>query len=238
MNKIILEKFINKYNLSGAVESVTWQADAGTVSVSFASDDRALIGFLSTQAFCLESGKYDIFETVQLRNLLGVVSDEIDVLVEKVDDVPSAFVFKDKTTKVRFVLAESSVIPITPSLKSIPEPEVSIKLDQVFMSKYIRAVSALKDVDTFTVVSDGSIARVVIGYSQDLNQSSVSIEVETELNALLAPIHFSARYLKDTLLANKEMSGGILNISSKGLAHLRCVVDNFKVEYYLLKCDN
>ena len=50
------------------------------------------------------------------------------------------------------MLAELSVIPSVPDLKTLPAFDVQIKLDQTFISTFIRAKGALSDENNFTFV--------------------------------------------------------------------------------------
>ena len=46
MNKITLDTFIQKYNLGGNVNSVTWNSTGDTLSTDFISPDKSLRGQL------------------------------------------------------------------------------------------------------------------------------------------------------------------------------------------------
>lgn len=241
MNKKFLESFINKYNISGRVEKVTWEATDSGVYIAFAGDDHNMAGFIKTNNTFLPTGRYDIFDTSQLRSLLSVLKDDITFNVVTSDDGsndPVAFMITDGETKVKYVLADSSVIPPSPKLNNLPQPEIALKIDQQFMTTFVRAAGALRDVGTFTVISDGSEARIVVGYSQSTNQTNVSISVEAITNAQMPPISFSSHYLRDIFMANKEMNEATLFVASKGLAHLDITLDDFKLDYYLIKIGN
>lgn len=237
MNKSILEKFISKYHLSGQVESVSWQVDQlGGVSVGFVDEDRSMTGFLSADDIHLPSGKYDIYETVTFKSLLAVLGDDINISVES-DNAgsPIAFVMKDGSTKVRFGLSDNTTIPVVPSIKGMPNFEVVIDIDPKFATTFIKASGALRDSETFTVISDGSQAQVVLGYSDNVNQNSVSIDVHTSVNGIISPVHFASKNLRDILYVNKEMTKGTMRVSSLGLIELELIIPDFKVKYYLMK---
>ena len=47
MNKIVLDTFIQKYNLGGNVNSVKWESSGDTLSTRFISPDKSLLGELT-----------------------------------------------------------------------------------------------------------------------------------------------------------------------------------------------
>ena len=51
MNKIRLNRFIQKYNLAGLIESVTWKADGSKLVTKFISDDKTVLGELELDNF-------------------------------------------------------------------------------------------------------------------------------------------------------------------------------------------
>jgi len=142
----------------------------------------------------------------------------------------------DGETKATFVLADASVIPAVPDLKKLPPMEFTISLDEKFVNTFIKAKGALSDVDSFAVMSTGEdkTATVVIGYST-LNTNRISINAHTDQVAKLDAITFSANYLKEILVANKEAKNGKLEVSSKGLSRASFEVDGITSTYYLVQ---
>lgn len=236
MDKQLLERFIAKYNLGGAAESVVLESDKKGIHTQFMTDDKITVGTVRCNSIELDDGQYGIYETAQLRSLLGVLENDIKIKISKSKETPTAFNFSDGSTKVTYALTSTQNIPTAPSLKSLPTWDVVLKLDQKFLSTFTKAKAALTDVDVFTLVTDGKKSNVVIGYSEN-NTHRVTIAVDSEKNDSIEPISFSANYFKEILLANKEMKSGVLSISQKGLAHATFDVDDFSVDYYLVKIE-
>ena len=236
MDKVLIERFISKYNLGGAAEAVTLQATDKGLKTKFISDDKNVLGIVVATKLEMEEGEYGIYDTAQLRSLLGVLDDTVKIKVTKKDGKATGLILSDSGTKVTYVLADKANIPAVPELKSLPEADVIIKIDDKFLSTFVKAKGALADVETFTVLSDGKKTEVVIGYSE-LNTNRVSFHVETEEAAEIDPISFDARYLREILLANKEMKSGTLKIASKGIAIVTFDIEDFEVSYYLVKKD-
>ena len=182
----------------------------------------------------MDEGDYGIFDTKQLSSMLSVLGDGITITTKKKNDKVSAIHLTDSNAKVDYVLADTAVIPAAPELKQLPSFDVEIKLDQKVMNTFLKAKGALSDVETFTVISDGSTAQIILGYS-DMNTNRITIDVETTKNAKLSPTNFSARYLKEIIAANKEAASGVLKVSSKGLAYVKFGVTDYSTDYYLVQ---
>jgi hypothetical protein len=236
MDKQLLERFIGKYNLGGAAESVTVTSQNNGIRTRFISDDKNILGAVECSSIELEEGEYGIYNTAQFRSLLSVLESVIKIKVIKTKEVPTGFLVSDEGTKVTYVLADKQNIPPVPDLKSLPEFEVTISLDQKFMNTFIKAKSALPDVDTFTLLSDEKKTTVVLGHSE-INTNRIAVAVDAEVKSKIDPISFSAKYLKEILLSNKEMTKGSMRISSKGLAHIDFSGDSFDANYYLVKIE-
>jgi len=73
----------------------------------------------------------------------------------------------------------------------------------------------------------------VIGYSST-NTDRVNIPVETETNGLDGKITFNANLFKEVLVANKECTSAVLEVSNDGLARVNFKVDDYDSTYYVV----
>lgn len=240
MEKVILERFIAKYNLGGAAESVLWSTDNGELKTRFISDDKNVLGVVETTEASFEEGEYSIYDTANLRGLMSVLDDDIEIKVNKRGNKITSLGLRDKSTKVTYVLAQPEVIPAVPDLKNLPDYQadgaVILKLDERFLTTFVKGKNALPDVETFTVITEDGVTRVILGYSPKTNTNRVAFEVDLDSgDELERPVQFSARYMKEILLSNKEARGGLLRVSADGLAHCTFDVDGFTVNYYLVE---
>ena len=238
MEKSKLERFITKYNIGGACESVKYVSNGTEITVRSISDDKNVLAEITSNDMGFPEGEFSIYETKKLRSLLGVLGDNLKVAPNKSNGKTVGLHLSDSDTKVAFVLADESVIPKVPDLKKLPPAEVELKLDEKFINTFARAKGALSEVDTFAVTStgEGTEATVVIGHST-LNTNRVNIKANTKTNGKLEHISFSANYLKEILLANKEIKDGVLKVSSKGLAVAEFSGEGFTTKYYLVQID-
>ena len=229
MKKASLEQFINRYNLGGEVESVKITSTDSEMKVSFISDDKTLLGEVTSKEGEFPNGEFGVYTTSQLKALLGVLESSMDV-----DSTESYIKFSDKGTSVNYMLADLSVIPVVPDLKAVPPMNVQITLDDDFTSKFIKSKGALSESDTFTFECKGGKGEIILGYSS-INTNRISMKVDCKCDGDVSPISFSAKYLKEILNANRGSKSANLQISSQGLAHIEFVKDNLTSKYYLVE---
>jgi hypothetical protein len=132
------------------------------------------------------------------------------------------------------MLADLSVIPNVPDLKQLPNFDIKIKLDSNFINKFIKAKGALADENNFTFVCKNGKAQIILGHS-NINTNRITIDVDAECGEEVNPISFSATYLKEILVANREASDATLNISTQGLSHIHFEIDQYTSDYYLVE---
>ena len=229
MKKSSIESFINRYNLGGEVESVKIESNDSQMKVSFISDDKTLLGDVTSVEGEFPNGEFGIYTTSQLKALLGVLESTVDV-----ESSESYIKFSDKGTSVNYMLADLSVIPVVPDLKQMPPFDAEITLNDDFTSKFIKSKGALSESDTFTFSCIGGKGEVVLGYST-INTNRISISVDCKCEGDIQPISFSAKYLKEVLNANRGSKSATLKISSQGLSHISFENDSLKSNYYLVE---
>ena len=233
MNKIVLDTFIQKYNLGGNVNSVKWESSGDTLSTRFISPDKSLLGALTLVKQTLPEFEVGVYDTPLLSKMLGTLDDKVDFTLTKVDNMPVAFHFTDSIMSADYVLAAIGVIPDVPELKNVPEFTTLVNIDNQFINSFIRGKGALADVDTFAINPVDGGVEFVIGYS-DINSNRISIKAQSGAVNMTDSIVFNANLFKELLNANKECSKAILQISDKGLAYIEFNVDDFNVKYWLV----
>ncbi len=236
MNKIVLDTFIQKYNLGGNVNSVKWNSDGETLSTRFISSDKSLLGELTLVKQTLPEFEVGVYDTPLLSKMLGTLADKVDftlITPPSDDEIPIAFHFSDSVISADYVLAAIGVIPDVPELKNEPEYKTLVNIDSQFINSFIRGKGALADVETFAITPVDGGLEFTIGYS-DINSNRISIKVQSGAVSLTEPVVFNANLFKEVLNANKECSKATLQISDKGLAHIEFNVDDFNVKYWLV----
>ena len=233
MQKSKLDKFIQKYNLGGNVNSVKWKSTGDSISTSFVTPDKSLLGKVKVDKFPFEDAELGVYQTDQLKSLIGVLGDDVSLKLTKFGDKAVSLNVKNGSASIDYVLSDLSVIADPPALKRLPEFGTSIKLDTKFINTFIKGKSALSDVDTFTILNGKNGVEVIIGYSST-NTNRVNISVETKTNEITDAVSFNANLFKEVLLANRECTSAVLEVSNEGLAKVNFKVDDYNSEYYIV----
>jgi len=233
MQKSKLDRFIQKYNLGGNVNSVKWKSTTDVLSTTFVTPDKSLLGTVKVDKFSFEDAELGVYQTDQLKSLIGVLGDDVSLKLTKFGDKAVSLNVKNGSASIDYVLSDLSVIADPPALKRLPEFGTSIKLDTKFINTFIKGKSALSDVDTFTILNGKNGVEVIIGYSST-NTNRVNISVETKTNEITDAVSFNANLFKEVLLANRECTSAVLEVSNEGLARVNFKVDDYDSTYYIV----
>jgi len=234
MQKSKLSRFIQKYNLGGNVNSVKWKSNGSSLSTSFVTPDKSLLGDVMVDKFDLESSEIGVYQTDQLQKLLSVLGDKIELNLSKAGSQAVTLNVKHDAVSVNYVLSDLSVIAEPPALKRLPDFQTKIKLNSKFIDTFIKGKSALSDVDMFTIVKNKTAGcDVIIGYSST-NTNRVNIPVDCDVCGIENPITFNANLFKEVLVANKECTSAVLEVSNDGLATMNFKVDDYNSTYYIV----
>jgi len=85
MEKNRINRFVQRYNLAGLIESVKWDVTDETLETSFISDDKSVLGKVSTTDFNFKNGSYGVYDTTKLTKMLSVLSNDVDVDTVDID---------------------------------------------------------------------------------------------------------------------------------------------------------
>ena len=233
MNKKRLVGFINKYYLNGTVNSVVLNSKSDKLSARFISGDKTLLGELSLDKSQIEDCEIGVYNTEQFSKLLSVLDDDINVSINKAGGKSISLKVSDSHSSVNYMLSDVSVINKPPQMKQIPEFDLEIDVTPQFINKFIAGKGALSDTDNFTVITDGTDTKLVIGYSS-VNTNRVTIPVTTSRSSNIENVSFNANLFRDVLVANKECESATLEVSSGGLARINFKIDEYDATYYLV----
>ena len=231
MQKTKLDRFIQKYNLNGNVNSVKWTSKDDALQTTFVTSDKSLMGSVKVDNVQFDEGDVGVYTTDLLQKLLGVLEDDVTLNVSKFGDKAVSLKVQNGTVSVDYSLSELSVNPDPPTLKRVPKFQTNIKIDSNFIDTFIKGKAALPDAETFTITTKKT--QVVIGYAST-NTNRVNIPVETTTNELADNISFNASLFRDVLAANKECTSAVLEVSNDGLLRVNFKVDDYDSTYYLV----
>ena len=233
MQKSKLDRFIQKYNLGGNVNSVKWKSNGDCISTTFVTPDKSLLGSVKVDKFPFDEAEIGVYQTDQLKSLINVLGDDVSLDLTRFGDKAVSLKVKNGPVSVDYVLSDLSVISDPPQMKRLPEFGTKIKLDSNFISTFVKGKSALSDIDTFSIVKSGDGCEVVIGYSST-NTNRVNIPVDCSSCDIDKPITFNANLFKEVLVSNRECTSAVLEVSTEGLAKVDFKVDDFDSTYYIV----
>ena len=235
MNKAYLDRFISKYSLGDSVNSVVLNVNNEVLTTEFITLDKSLLGKVTLDTFQFEDVQLGIYDTKQLASLLGVLNDDINLTVVKSQDKVVSVKFEDSYASVNYMLSDLSVIPDVPQMKSVPEFELSLKIDSLFISKFISGKNALAESETFTVLTDENTntCKFVINFAT-INTNRVTLPVTVDTFSDVGPLSFNAELFSKVLQANKECESASIEVSNRGLARAKFKVDNYEAVYNLV----
>lgn len=233
MNKNKLSRFIQKYNLGGNVNSVKWAFDGSSITTSFVTPDRNLLGTVKMNECDFEQSNIGVNDTSQLTKLLNILDGDVSLSLTKFKDKAISLNVKNGYISFDYPLADLSVIGDPPTLKTVPTFETKLDVDSKFIDVFIKGKNALQDVETFSILSNKNDVKVVIGYSTT-NTNRVNIPTKVVTNGMTENVSFNANLFKDILVANKECTSAVFEISNEGLAKIEFNVDNYNSTYYLV----
>lgn len=238
MKKNKLETFIKKYYLGGYIEKLMLTSDGSELSTTCVSDAGNAAGHICGSKFDFKKFKVGINDTSKLKSLLSVLSEDIDLeIVNNDDDEPVSLKLSDGKSDINFMLSDSVA-----NIKTFEIPkdaDVEIKITEDFVSRFIKAQSALPEVESFSLLLDKkNKLKFVLGYVENINSNCVTLEVETVNGKdTIEPTHFPSKYLKEILLANSEMGESVLRIKkskNQTVASISFKNDELTCDYMIL----
>ena len=85
MNKSVITKFLDKYHLGGNIESVKWETDGDGLVTKFISENRSMLGKVTLSKFPFEKLEFGLYTTSQLKKLLDVLDNDVEINHSKAD---------------------------------------------------------------------------------------------------------------------------------------------------------
>lgn len=235
MEKSKLQSFINRYHLAGNCEAVILKENATGIGCELIDSDQTVVGKIQWKTTPFMKGALGINHTGALTKMLTAVGENIDIQVQDAAGKNYAMKITEGSTKLTFMLADTSVIPAVPTINAEPTYKVEIDVNDEFINKFIKAKNALPDAKNFAVQVKSGKIKFIINYTT-INADNISFEMGSS-TADMEPICFSADKLKEVLVANKGDIGK-LHISPDGLARIDFHGTDFDSAYWLVQLQN
>jgi len=125
MKKDQLLRFIEKYHVGGEIETALLHSDGIQLKTNTITPDKSMIVFVSLDNANISEGKFGIYTTSVLKNMVSLLNEDITVNVDE-----KSIQISDQNTTSKYMLASSTVIMKVPEIKFLPEFEVELKPDE------------------------------------------------------------------------------------------------------------
>jgi hypothetical protein len=236
MEKSKLQSFINRYYLAGNCEAVILKEQTDSIGCELIDTDQTIVGKIKWNTAPFMKGMLGINHTGALIKMLGALGENITIDVKDAAGKNYAMKISEGSTQATFMLADTTVIPAVPSINAEPQYEISIPVNEEFVSKFIKAKNALPDAKNFAVQVVNGQVKFIINYTT-VNADNISFEVGPTTMTTMDPVCFSADKLKEVLVANRG-DGGELKVSPDGLARIDFTGADFESTYWLVMLQN
>jgi len=244
MKKSILLEFIKKH--TKIIEKARWVSNSKnkTLKVNVAADTRNMLVDLTLNNFDgWDTAEIGIGNMEKFKKELSGIYDEDVTCVLKENDDKTRIVsvdFMDNASVGTFTTSDLDMIGPSNMLKNSPPVSAEILFDTEMKERFLKAKSALPDVNTFTVLMNKKgVLELVVGYS-NINSSRFSLKVKTNAGKDKVDdlLHFRADYLAEILSVNSECGDTFLKVSDDGLCSVEFASGDFNSKYYLTTTDD
>ena len=242
INKSKLQSIISKYYLNGLVQSVRWETKENKLSISFTSENKDIAGDLICENSPVEDSEIAIFDTAQLNKLISVTNGELLLTLEKEHKIFSKLHIQDNSFNVAYSLADSLLVPKRGTINFPTEYDVIIELTPEIVNNFIKAKSALTDINDVMISTEedpdrGTVVQFAFG---DLNNFSNKIKyiVDENIEVTLGKdlkLPFNSDSFKNILAANKDLESGKLSLTEEGFMKLEFQSEDIKTLYYMVR---
>lgn len=234
IKKAVLEKFIEKYILSGSIQKVKFQVSNKELLTEFISEQKSVIGKVKLKDFDEEDLECLVYDSSQLVKFLGSLSSDIKIeFIKNSSSQVRAIKLSDEVKNINFSLSDIELASKVPTPKALPIMEIEILVTPELVDNFIKSKSAL-DYTTFYVKKEDDRVKFIIAASLEENSNQISVDTGFDLTTSFPTAKYDSNFFKDILNANKKASVGKISISSKGLIYASFIDGDYTSEYYLL----
>lgn len=240
MIKSELLSHINKYHLSGMVQSVVWRIKDNMVQIKFLATENSIAGELLFPFDSLdESADIGIFDTKALLGLINIMQEDITLEFTKEHSIWMKLNLTDGLYEGSYSLADIRSIPDAPDIDEPKTFEVSFALDKEFKDQYLKAYKALGSINRVTIQTLKKDIKFTLG-NRESYANKVSFNKSCDDFLPILPKSFSGEALAEILKNNPDLSESTLEISDKGLMKISIygAGGTDRVTYFLIELED
>ena len=239
-DKRVIDQFISKYHLGGAIERVKWISDKESLKADFINDSQNLVGSVVSKNFKFPVGEFGIYSTSTLSKMLGILENEVIFEIQKEGGTPARFSIGDTAMDIKFNLADPQVIPNVPNINKT-EGDIEVELDEEFTTRFIKSKDAIGEEVFYVSTQEGFTSKEVkltIGNSTSNSVSFATSIEDRSPDVELDNIPFNTDLVKEIFKHNKRFEFGIMKINPKGLMTFAFKFGDLETNYYLVRNQN
>jgi hypothetical protein len=244
MKKEVLETFIRRYTLGGEINKTKWKYIAAekTLHTRASADNRSFVVDVIMHDF-IDFGTEDVTvcigDTSKVKGMLSPFGDDFNLIINKQGDRILGFTVADADCESYCTCADpTSLDPIAKNLNDVPEYHVVVPLTEEFLEKFLKARTALKDVDSFSVgMNKKGLFEIVIGYATS-NSNRIRITPTTDTsdpkvkNKLDVSLAFPIKNIVEVFKAHADIPNGTLSINEAGIARMYFKNDKYTCTFF------
>lgn len=241
---------IKKYYLSNLIETSIWKImnDKKQLRMGACTTNYVLSVVVELNNFDeIATTEFAVNDTTKLLKMLNALDDDIKIAVKQ-DNSGKVYniAINSPTIEMEYVTADIAVLranKVVQTLSKSNEPafDTEVVVDKDFIDTYIASTTALADSENvvFQMNKDNKLEMVfghMQGANKSLNTSKIKYAPKTTVgkDTLTTPLGFSADYLKQILVANKDANSTILKLScTKPMINIQFINDNITVNYHV-----
>ena len=239
-DKRVIDQFISKYHLGGAIERVKWVSDKESLKADFINDSQNLVGSVVSKNFKFPVGEFGIYSTSTLSKMLGILENEVIFEIQTEGGTPARFNIGDTAMDVKFNLADPQVIPNVPNINKT-EGDIEVELNDEFTTRFVKSRDAVGEEVFYISTQDGFTSKEIKFTVGNSTSNSVSFALPIEEGSAeveLKEIPFSATIVKEIFKHNKHFEIGWMKINPKGLITFAFKFGDLETNYYLVRNQN
>lgn len=241
---------IKKYYLSNLIETSIWKVfnDKKQMRMAACTTNYVLSVVIELSNFDeIATTEFAVNDTTKLLKMLNALNDDVKLAVNRDNNgkVYNIGINSDNIV-MEYVTADINVLRTNKVVQTVnksnePAFDTEIVVDKDFIDTYIASTSALSDSEhvVFQMNKDNKLEMVfghMQGANKSLNTSKIKYTPKTTVGKdnLVNSLGFSADYLKQILVANKDAADTILKLSTvKPMANIQFTIADITANYHV-----
>lgn len=235
INKTKFISFIEKYYLSGTIQSSILEIKDKKILTRFMVPTKDLVGTIELSDFDFEDCEIGVYYTSVLLKMLSILDNNVEAEVgySKDEKVHSLMIEDANGKQINYATADLELIERVDKKTFSKGYEIKFLLTQKLIDDILKSVSAI-DTNSITLMSEKDKMFLIFGYSKN-NTNQIKFEIDCETKEKIDTISFNVSNLKNILLANKKFTEGYIQVSKLGMMRVYFEDDKTTAEYFLVK---